>query len=112
MTRKDRKRFSREFKLEAVRQCDESGKPVTQVARDLDISVHQLYRWREEVLKQADGAFPGSGRRGPNGELARVHRDNDRLRQELDLLKKALTFFARAAHADTSASPVMVERAT
>jgi transposase len=111
MTRKDRKRYSREFKVEAVRQCDESGKPVTQVARDLDISVHQLYRWREEVLQQADGAFSGSGRRGPNGELARLRRDNDGLRQELDLLKKALTFFARAAHADTSALPVTVERA-
>lgn len=103
MTRKDRKRFSREFKVEAVRQCDESGKPVTQVARDLDISVHQLYRWREDVLKQADGAFPGSGRRGPNGELTRLRRENVHLRQELELLKKALTFFARAAHADTSA---------
>ena len=68
MTSKDRKRYSREFKVEAVRQCDESGKPVTQVARDLDISVHQLYRWREAVLKQANGAFPGSGRQGPNKE--------------------------------------------
>ncbi len=112
MTRKDRKRYSREFKQEAVRQCEESGKPVTQVARDLDISAHQLYRWREDVLKQAEGAFPGSGRRGPNGELAQLRRDNARLRQELDLLKKALTFFARAAHADTRAWPVTLEQAT
>ena len=109
MTSKDRKRYSREFKVEAVRQCDESGKPVTQVARDLDISVHQLYRWREDVLKQADGAFPGSGRRGPHSELARLRQDNARLREELDLLKKALTFFARASQVDTSTSLAPVE---
>jgi len=40
MTRKDRKRYSREFKIEAVRQSYESGKPVAEVARELDISVH------------------------------------------------------------------------
>ena len=47
MTRKDRKRYSREFKLEAVRRASESGKPATEVARELDISVHHLYRWRK-----------------------------------------------------------------
>ena len=64
MTRKDRKRYSREFKLEAVRQVNESGKPVTEVARELGISVHLLYRWRDEVQNEGKEAFPGKGRQG------------------------------------------------
>lgn len=51
MTRKDRKRYSREFKFEAVRCANESGKPVAEFARELDVGLHQLYRWRGLPLK-------------------------------------------------------------
>ena len=96
MTRKDRKRYSREFKLEAVRQVNESGKPVTEVARELGISVHQLYRWRDEVQAEGEEVFPGKGHGGKaQEELEQLRRENARLREERDILKKAAAYFAR-----------------
>src|SRR5271154_3745866 len=99
MTRKDRKRFSKEFKLEAVRRSYESGKPVTEVARELDISVHHLYRWRDQVHREGDKVFPGHhGHQSPNvdkNELNRLRKENALLREERDVLKKSLIFFAK-----------------
>ena len=95
MTRKDRKRYSREFKLEAVRMANESGKPVTEVARELDISVHHLYRWRNEAADQGEKVFPGHGKTNSQDELTRLRRENARLREERDILKKSLIFFAK-----------------
>ena len=95
MTRKDRKRYSREFKLEAVRMANESGKPVTEVARELDISVHHLYRWRDLAAKEGDKVFPGHGKTNSQDELTQLRRENARLREERDLLKKSLIFFAK-----------------
>ncbi len=96
MTRKDRKHYSQEFKLEAVRQVNESGKPVTEVARDLGISVHLLYRWRDEAQDGGREAFPGTGRQGSLQEqVSRLERENVKLREERDILKKAAAYFAR-----------------
>ena len=95
MTRKDRKRYSREFKLEAVRLANESGKPVAEVARELDISVHHLYRWRDEAAKKGDKTFPGHGKTNSQDELTKLRRENIRLREERDILKKSLIFFAK-----------------
>ena len=95
MTRKDRKRYSREFKLEAVKRANESGKPVAEVARELDISVHHLYRWRDQAAKEGDKVFPGHGKTNSQDELTRLRRENTRLREERDILKKSLIFFAK-----------------
>lgn len=98
MTRKDRKRYSKEFKLEAVRRSYDSGKPVTEVARELDISVHHLYRWRDQVHKDGMDVFPSHhGQKSPDpekNELNRLRRENAQLREERDILKKSLVFFA------------------
>ena len=97
MTRKDRKRYSREFKIDAVRQSYESGKSVAEVARDLEISVHHLYRWRDFIDQSGDKAFPGSGNSSnkQSPEIAQLRRENARLREERDILKKAAAFFAK-----------------
>ena len=95
MGRKDRKRYSREFKMEAVRRCNESGKPITEVARELDISVHLLYSWRDRAAKKKENAFPGSGRKTNLDELSRLRRENAELRQERDILKKTAIYFAK-----------------
>lgn len=100
MTRKDRKRFSKEFKLQAIKHCEESGKPITEIARELDISVHMLYRWRNDYYKNPDHAFRGSGRNGTNKNdtekaLEQLRRENARLKEERDILKKSLVFFAK-----------------
>ena len=62
MANKDRKRYSREYKLEAVRRSFEAGKTAAEVARELDIPVYQLYKWRDEVSHKQEEAFPGKGR--------------------------------------------------
>lgn len=98
--RKDRKRYSKEFKLQAVKRCDELSKPVAEVARELDISAHMLYRWRDDYLKDPDKAFPGVGNGSNNKsdnqkELEMLRRENAKLREERNILKKSLIFFAK-----------------
>lgn len=97
MTRKDRQRYTREFKLEAVKLANDSGKLVTEVARELGISVQLLYKWQDEVAKRGETAFPGNGcgKKDQEDELTRLRRENTRLREERDILKKAAMFFAR-----------------
>lgn len=106
MTRKDRKRYSREFKLEAVRRSYESGKPVTEVARELDISVHHLYRWRDQVGRQGENVWPGYGgsKKTSSNELGELRRENARLREERDILKKSAIFFAVESQKGTDSS--------
>ena len=58
-----RRGFTREFKVEAVRQMVEGERTVAEVARDLEISRNVLYRWKRQVTAETDAAFPGSGRR-------------------------------------------------
>ena len=89
MANKDRKRYSREYKLEAVRRSFEAGKTAAEVARELDIPVYQLYKWRDEVTHKQEEAFPGIGRTTPNDELEQLRRENKRLKEERDILKKA-----------------------
>jgi len=102
MTKKDRKRYSREFKLEAIMLCDESGKPVAEVARELDISVHQLRNWIFLTKKNKENAFPGSGKKDTSDELTRLRREVKELRQERDILKKTAIYFAKEIPNDTS----------
>ena len=84
-----RRRFSREFKVEAVRQVLESGRPLAQVARELDISASVLRRWKQQVGADPSEAFPGNGRmKAEDEELRRLRREVVRLRQERDFLKK------------------------
>ena len=67
------------------------------LARELGVPRNKLYKWREELqAKDSDTAFPGSGRRsGKEAELAVLRRENERLREENAILKKAAQYFAR-----------------
>jgi len=90
-----RRRFSREFKIEAVRQVVETDRPVAQVARELDISASVLRRWKQQFEEDRSEAFPGNGRmKAEDDELRRLRREVVRLRQERDFLKKTAAFFA------------------
>jgi transposase len=100
----ERKKYSREFKLEALRQTQIMGKSVAEVARELEIPVHQLYKWRSDADRKQAEVFPGSGHATPNTELEALRRDNKRLREERDILKKSLGFFARDASLGTDLS--------
>jgi transposase len=94
MTRARRK-FSKEFKHEAVRQLT-AGRQLTQVARELGVDPTVLRRWQEQVKVDPASAFPGNGQqRAEEAELVRLHREVVQLRAERDFLKKAAAFFAK-----------------
>lgn len=94
MTGKRRQNYSAEFKREAVRLVDEEGHKVAEAARNLGINANMLGRWRREA-READ-AFPGKGRMKPiEEELRRLQRENRELREDREILKKAMAFFAR-----------------
>jgi transposase len=91
-----RKYFTKEFKLEAVRLLERSGKSGTELSRQLGVRRNQLYKWQTELRGKAEHAFPGRGQHPESAdELTRLKRENERLREERDILKKAVAFFAK-----------------
>ena len=94
MTQK-RKNYTAEFKREAVRLVTEEGYSISQAARNLDVNINMLRRWKKQMNEQGLDAFPGKGRLLPDQEeLYRLREENKRLRMERDILKKTVTFFA------------------
>ena len=91
-----RRRYSREFKLEAVRMITEQGQSASEVARDLDIHPNLLRGWKRQLGKEGDQAFAGNGKLSADQEeLSRLRQENRQLRMERDILKKATAFFAK-----------------
>ena len=100
MAKEERRGFSREFKIEAVRAADAGDKPITQVARELGIRPDQIYRWRRQLEARAGApvtdVFPGNGKlSSEDEEIRRLRREVAQLREERDILKKATAFFAK-----------------
>src|SRR6478672_5313755 len=86
-----RRTFTREFKVEAVRMVTERGHRLSQVARDLELDPKLLRRWREAVQEERGQAFAGKGHLQPEAEeVRRLRREYERLREEREILKKAL----------------------
>jgi transposase len=80
---------TREFKEQAVRLAQTSGKPIAQVARELGICATSIHQWRKESTPHGKDAFPGSGPQTPSEEEnRRLKRELERVQQERDILKK------------------------
>jgi transposase len=93
-----RRRFSREFKVEAVKLVRERGVSVAQAARDLDVHENVLRKWVKEFGADPVQAFPGRGQMRPEQqEIERLRREVHKLKAERDILKKAAAFFAKEA---------------
>jgi transposase len=95
---RQRNRFNKEFKLEAVRLLELGQKPATQLALELGIARNQLYKWQEQLRKVGEGpAFRGPGRKPEEerGEVERLRAELKRVTEERDILKKAAAYFAR-----------------
>ena len=91
-----RRRFTAEFKVEAIKLLEESGRPLQAVAEELGVHPNQLRTWRNEHL--AAGLAEALARqKAEAAELARLRRENKRLEQENEILKRAAAFFAREA---------------
>jgi len=87
-----RRKFTNEFKLEAVRLAECGDTPVAQVARDLDLHETTLRRWMALFGKRA-----GANRLTPeeHDELIRLRREVRRVTEERDILKKAVSIFSK-----------------
>ena len=93
---KKRRSYSREFKLEAVNLVLEGGLSVAQAARDLGVPESALWRWKKDYEEDPAQAFPGKGRMKPEEEeVRRLKRELARIREERDILKKAISVFSR-----------------
>jgi len=91
-----RKRYEKQFKLDAVRLAQQQGNSVASVARDLGIDANTLHHWKRQFSDHGMDAFPGNGRLLPQDEeIRRLQRENALLREERDILKKAMGYFAK-----------------
>lgn len=87
--------FDKTFKQEAVRLVQTSEKSQRQIAEDLGVAMSTLSRWCTEMAMKGERAFVGSGNQQPEDEeLRRLRRENEILRQERDILKKAVAIFS------------------
>src|SRR5450755_4996975 len=91
-----RRKLTREFKLEAVRQVALSEKPKAQLARELGVRVGQLRTWRLEFEQEAVTGIAKPDRSAAE-DLEQLRRANAKLKMEIEILKKAAIYFAREA---------------
>ena len=95
MSEQSKRTYTPEFKQDAVRLVTEQGYKVTEAARNLGINPSVLARWKSQLVSEGTNAFPGKGRLSPEQEeLKRLRKENQRLKMERDILKKAAAFFA------------------
>ena len=98
----ERKNYSKDFKVEAVRLLGLGEMPAAQLARELGVRRNQLYKWQTQLSAKGGSAFSGPGRgkpdssvpEGPAAEIARLKRELAAVSEERDILKKAAAYFA------------------
>ena len=94
-TKKERRNFSAEFKIEAAKLVVEQGMTRSKVAEDLGITPTQVGKWVSDYQNDGPSAFPGQGRLSPQDQKIRdLENEVKRLRMERDILKKAAAYFA------------------
>ena len=91
-----RRRFSREFKIETVKLVTDSDNSVAQVVVDMGIHPNTLYKWTHQYSDKPQESFPGTGHMTSDAEMIRqLKRENERLKMERDILKKAMAIFSK-----------------
>ncbi len=90
-----RRRYTREFKIEAIRRMVEDGQAQKTVADDLGVNVNTLAAWKRQLMGDPVHAFPGNGKQAPDDtELTELRKEVASLKRELSFLKKAAAYFA------------------
>ena len=94
---KKRGRYSKEFKIEAVRVLQEEEKSPTELAMELGIKRTLLYRWKDQVEQKGEASFGGSGRprKDQQSEISKLRQELKDVKEERDILKKAAAYFAK-----------------
>lgn len=96
MAQEQRRQFTREYKLEAVRLIRDRGVSFAQASRDLGVHVNVLRKWVKDFAADPAQAFPGQGQMKPEqAEIERLRREVTKLKAERDILKKAAAYFAK-----------------
>jgi transposase len=94
--KKTRRKYTREFKLEAVQLALSRDGNVSEVARNLGVNPNMLNRWIREYRADSQYAFPGLGKlKEPDEEIRKLKKELADTRMERDILKKALSIFSR-----------------
>jgi len=96
--KRERRQFTKEFKIEAVELALRSNKSIVEISGDLGIRPELLYRWKSDYKASKEHAFPGSGHlHDPEEEqVRRLKRELMSVQEERDILKKALAIFSKA----------------
>src|SRR4051812_30994071 len=89
------RRYSPQYKREAVELLRKSGKTITDVAKDLGISMQNLSRWKAQAEQQETKPQPKRSASAAELEVAELRRELEQVRMERDFLKKAAAFFAK-----------------
>jgi transposase len=91
-----RRKFTREFKAQAVAQMVSGDRSIEQLAKELEVDASLLYKWRRALQEHGEDAFPGKGHvHQDDDELTQLRKENAALRRERDFLKKAAAYFAK-----------------
>ena len=93
--KKKRRKYTREFKVEAVGLVSEQRYSLREAAESLGVSANALRMWKKAFEQEGNNAFPGNGKLSPaDEEVRRLLEENRRLRMDRDILKEATAFFA------------------
>ena len=89
--------YTKEFKQEAIRLMETSDRPAAEIARELGIRRNMLYKWKEQLDIKGERAFSNKGRQKKENQsqLVSLKQENKRLKEEVEILKKAAAYFAR-----------------
>jgi len=95
--RKPYNTYTKEFKLEALRMMADSDRPTSEVAMKLGLRRNQLYKWKDQMTKKGEVPTAKKGRPKKEGqsEMTNLKQENKRLKEDIEILKKAAAYFAR-----------------
>ena len=102
--KKERRRFTRDFKLNAV-ELSYSRSNIVELANELNVRPELLYRWRSELASYQGKSFPGNGKQimtKEESQLAQLKKELSEMRMERDILKKAVGIFSKSDGKSTS----------
>ena len=95
MKKKTRRKYTQEFKEEAVKLITNQGYSFAEAGRNLGVNPNQLSRWKREIESDTGSELSPANAVSVQAELKRLRKENKRLRMEREILKKAAVFFAK-----------------